>query len=478
MGSSGAHYTALYATPRGLAQGPDRVSAARAGQASSTLTRPGPARQIPDMLSLRGGSDQMDPQQEAVLEKIAWRIVPLLTLAYVVNYLDRTNIGFAALTMNKDLGFTATEFGYGAGILFLGYTVFEIPSNLALYRFGARRWIARIMITWGLVSALTALVVGVKSYYLARFALGVAEAGFFPGVTYYFAAWFPTQYRTRMLAWFLVAVPLSSVVGGPISGLLLELDGVLGLKGWQWLFIVEGIPAVILGIVVLRVLADRPETAPWLSPKERDILKGMLDAEHRERPKSSLVTALSDIRVIMLAVVQFGFTLGSYGVGIFLPQIIKTSGLSNIVVSFLAAIPYIFASVGMIWWAWHVDRTGKKIGNLTIACGVAAVGLAASVLSGNLLIALAALTVALVGITSARAIFWPIPTRFLSGVGAAAGLAFINSIGTVGGFAGPSLMGVMRDYTGSFTAGLLAMAAILLLTTLLAACLKLVIKVE
>ena len=239
----------------------------------------------------------MDPAQEAVLKKIAWRIVPLLTLAYIVNYLDRTNIGFAALTMNKDLGFTATEFGIGAGVLFIGYTVFEVPSNLALYRFGARRWIARIMITWGLVSALTALVVGVKSYYLARFALGVAEAGFFPGVAYYFAAWFPTQYRTRMLAWFLVAIPLSSVVGGPISGLLLELDGVFGLRGWQWLFIVEGIPAVILGIVVLRVLADRPETATWLSGKERDILKGMLDAERRERPKSSLSTALSDVRV-------------------------------------------------------------------------------------------------------------------------------------------------------------------------------------
>jgi MFS transporter, ACS family, tartrate transporter len=420
----------------------------------------------------------MDPQQEAVLKKIAWRIVPLLTLAYIVNYLDRTNIGFAALTMNKDLEFTATQFGIGAGVLFIGYTVFEVPSNLALYRFGARRWIARIMITWGLVSALTALVVGVKSYYLARFALGVAEAGFFPGVAYYFAAWFPTQYRTRMLAWFLVAIPVSSVIGGPVSGLLLELDGVLGLKGWQWLFIVEGLPAVILGFVVLRVLADRPENATWLSPKEREILKGMLDAEHRERPKSSLLTAVSDIRVIMLAVVQFGFTLGSYGVGIFLPQIIKTSGLSNIAVSFLAAVPYIFASVGMIWWAWRVDRTGKKIGNLTIACGVAALGLAASVVSGNLMIALGALTVALVGITSARAIFWPIPTRFLSGVGAAAGLAFINSIGTIGGFAGPYLMGFLRDFTGSFTAGLLAMAGILLLTTLLAACLKLVIKVE
>jgi MFS family permease len=420
----------------------------------------------------------MDPAQEAVLKKIAWRIVPLLTLAYVVNYLDRTNIGFAALTMNKELGFTATEFGIGAGVLFIGYTVFEVPSNLALYRFGARRWIARIMITWGIVSALTALVVGVKSYYLARFALGVAEAGFFPGVAYYFAAWFPTQYRTRMLAWFLVAIPLSSVVGGPISGLLLELDGMLGLKGWQWLFIIEGIPAVILGIVVLRVLADRPDDATWLSEKERVILKGMLDAERRERPKSSVLTAVSDPRVVILAVVQFGFTLGSYGVGIFLPQIIKTSDLSNMVVSFLAAVPYVFASVGMIWWAWRVDRTGKKIGNLTIACAVAALGLAASVLSSNLVVALGALTVALVGITSARAIFWPIPTRFLSGVGAAAGLAFINSIGTIGGFAGPYLMGVMRDYTGSFTAGLLAMAGILLLTTLLAACLKLVIKIE
>ncbi len=420
----------------------------------------------------------MDPQQEAVLKKIAWRIVPLLTLAYIVNYLDRTNIGFAALTMNKELGFSATEFGIGAGVLFIGYTVFEIPSNLALYRFGARRWIARIMISWGIISALTALVVGVKSYYLARFALGVAEAGFFPGVAYYFAAWFPTQYRTRMLAWFLIAIPVSSVVGGPVSGLLLQLDGVLGLKGWQWLFIVEGLPAIVLGFVVLRRLADRPDDAEWLSPKERDILKAMLDAEHRERPKSSLLAALADVRVIILALVQFGFTLGSYGVGIFLPQIIKTSGLSNLAVSFLAAVPYIFASVGMIWWAWHVDRTGKKISNLIVACAVAAIGLAASVIWSSLAIGLTALTVALVGITSARAIFWPIPTRFLAGVGAAAGLAFINSIGTIGGFAGPYLMGFLRDFTGSFSAGLLSMAGILLATTLLAASLKLVIKVE
>jgi MFS transporter, ACS family, tartrate transporter len=420
----------------------------------------------------------MDPQQEAVLKKIAWRVVPLLTVAYVINYLDRTNIGVAALTMNRDLGFTATQYGFGGGILFLGYTVFEVPSNLALYRFGARRWIARIMVTWGLVSVATAWVYDANSYYLARFALGVAEAGFFPGVAYYLAAWFPTQYRTRMLAWFLLAIPLSSVIGGPISGLLLEMNGVLGLKGWQWLFIVEGLPAVILGFVVLRVLADVPDTAPWLDVKERQVLGGMLAAEHRERPRSSFLAALGDTRVVMLAVIQFGFTLGSYGIGIFLPQIIKSFGLTNLTSSFLSAVPYVFASLGMLWWSWYVDRTGRKIGNLTIACAVGMIGLAASVVSGDVVVALTALTVALVGITSARAIFWPIPTRFLSGVGAAAGLAFINSIGTAGGFAGPYLMGWLRDHTGSFEAGLLTMSAILLAASLLSFALKLVIKVE
>jgi MFS transporter, ACS family, tartrate transporter len=420
----------------------------------------------------------MDAIQERVLKKTAWRLVPLLTLAYVVNYLDRTNIGFAALTMNKDIGLSATQFGFGAGILFASYTVFEIPSNLALYRFGARRWIARIMITWGIVSGATALVVGPYSYYVARFALGLAEAGFFAGVTYYLAAWFPTQYRTRMLAWFLLAIPVSSLIGGPISGVILQMHGFWGIKGWQWLFIIEGAPAVLLGLIVLVVLSDRPESAPWLTEEEKVALNTMLAQENRERPKSGFWPALLDVRVIMLALVQFGFTLGSYGVGIFLPQIIKTSGVSDLTVGLLTAIPYFFASVGMIWWAWRVDRTGKKISNLAIACALATAGLAASVSSGQLIVALSTLTVALVGITSARAIFWPIPTRFLTAVGAATGLAFINSIGTAGGFAGPYLMGWLKDATGSFTGGLLAMAGILLVTTLLAWALKLVIKVE
>jgi len=420
----------------------------------------------------------MNELQTTALRKAAWRLVPILTIAYVINYLDRTNIGFAALTMNEELGLTATEFGAGAGILFIGYTVFEIPSNLALYHVGARRWIARIMITWGLVSAASAFITGVNSYYLARFLLGVAEAGFFPGVTFYLAAWFPTQYRARMLAWFLVGIPVSSVVGGPISGLLLQMNGIFGLQGWKWLFIAEGLPAVFLGLLVLRLLADKPEMASWLTPQEKQALSGMLAEERRDRPKSSLLAALKDIRVIILAVVQFGFTLGSYGVGIFLPQIIKTSGLSNLTVGFLAAIPYVFASAGMIWWAWHVDRTGKKIGNLTIACALATLGLTASVFSHNLVLGLVTLTIALIGITSARAVFWTIPTRFLTGIGAAAGLAFINSIGTIGGFAGPSLMGWLKDLTGSFQAGLLAMAGILFATTVLAISLKLFVKTE
>jgi ACS family tartrate transporter-like MFS transporter len=416
--------------------------------------------------------------EQRVLRRNAWRLIPILTLAYIVNYLDRTNLSFAALTMNKDIGLTSTQFGIGAGILFVGYCAFEIPSNLALYRFGARLWIARIMITWGIISAAAAFVTDAYGFYLMRFLLGVAEAGFFPGVAYFLGAWFPPQYRARILAWFLVGIPLSSLIGAPISGLLLELDGLLGLKGWQWLFIIEGLPAVVLGVVVARMLADTPEKAGWLSAEEKQALATMLAQERRERAKTNVLAALADRRVLICALVQFGFTLGSYGVGIWLPQIIKGHDLSNFTVTLLSAIPYVFASAAMIIWAWGVDRSGRKISNLTLACGLAAIGLVGSMLSGALAPALIGLTVALIGVTSARAIFWTIPTRFLVGIGAAGGLAFINSIGTLGGFAGPYLMGFMKDQTGSFEAGLLTMAGLLAVTTLLAASLKLVIKEE
>ena len=420
----------------------------------------------------------MDKLQDQILRRNAWRLLPLLTVAYVINYLDRTNVSFAALTMNKDLGLTATQYGRGAGIFFLAYCLFELPSNLALYRFGARLWIARIMITWGLLSVAMAFISGVWGFYIMRFLLGVAEAGFFPGIAYYLAAWFPAQWRARILAGFLVGIPFSTVIGAPVSGLLLELDGLWGLAGWKWLFILEGLPAVIFGVVVARVLADRPEEASWLSPEEKTVLTTLLAAEPRERVRSGIWAAIKDARVLVCGGIQFGFTLGSYGVLFWLPQIIKASGVSNLTVAMLTAIPYVFATAAMIWWALLVDKGGKKINNLTLACGLGAVGLVISMLSGSLLVGVIGITIALIGITSARAIFWSIPTRFMTGIGAASGLAFINSIGVMGGYFGPELMGSLKDMTGGYVAGLLAMAAILGASTLLSASLKLLIKME
>jgi len=420
----------------------------------------------------------LTPIEQSALKKASWRLVPLLTLAYLFSYLDRNCISFAALTMNKDLGLTNTQFGAAAAWFFLSYTLCEVPSNMALYRFGARRWIARILISWGLVSAAMALVSGPASLYTMRFLLGIAEAGFFPGVTFYLAAWFPRQYRTRIIAWFLVAIPASSLIGGPLCGLLLQMDGFLGLAGWKWLFIMVSLPAIVLGLVVLRVLSDRPEDTSWLSKQESDAILAMRAAETHDHLKTSLWGALGDVRVIMLAIVQFGFTLGSYGIGLWLPLIIKDYRLSDLAIGFLAAIPYLFATAGMLLWAWHVDRTGKKIGNMVLCLGLAAAGLAGYIFSGSLVFSLADLTLALIGVTAARGIFWAIPPRILSGAGAAGGLAFINSIGTFGGFVGPYMMGIFKDATGGFTTGILAMAGIMAATTLLAASLKLVLRQE
>ncbi len=416
--------------------------------------------------------------ERRAFRKIAWRLVPILTVGYLLNYLDRNNIGFAALTMNRQIGLSATQFGLGAGILFVSYCLFEIPSNVALYRYGARVWIARIMITWGLVSAATIFVAGPKSWYLLRLLLGVAEAGFFPGITFYLASWFPAEYRARMLAWFLVAIPASSMVGGPISGLLLQMNGIGGLAGWKWLFLLEGLPAVLLGIAMLWVLADRPEKAGGLTEEERQAVRERIASERREREMQHLLPALKDTRVLILALVQFGFTAGSYGVGIWLPQIIKAGHLSNLKVGFTTGACYILACVGMIAWSAHVDKSGKKIGNLTLACLISTVGLLLAIFSGNFWLSLAWISVALIGITAARAIFWSIPTRFLTGLAAAGGLAFINSIGTLGGFAGPTMVGWLKDRTGSFSAGLLAMAGFLLAATAMSASLKIYVKQE
>ena len=422
--------------------------------------------------------ERREALRASALRKNAWRLLPLLTIAFIFNYIDRTSVGFAALTMNKDLGLTATQFGWGAGILFAGYCTCELPSNLLLYRFGARRWLARIMITWGLAAAGTAFVQSPTSFYVLRFLLGVAEAGFFPGVTFLLASWFPAQYRVRVLAWFMLGVPISSVIAGPMSGWLLQLNGLLDLKGWQWMFLAQGLPAVVMGVFILVLLRDHPKDAYWLSPEERDELIVMLEEEPRDKPRKALWGTLKDGRVLLLAATQFGFILGSYGIGIWLPLILKQHGLPNVTIGYLSTLPYIAAIVGMLVWARIVDRTGKKILNLTLACLVGAIGMAASTLSKDIVVEMMGLSLAVLAVSSARAIFWTIPTRFLTGVAAAGGLAFINSIGTLGGFFGPYMVGAIKDATGSFTAGIWAMAGILLVSALLAASMRLLVKKE
>jgi MFS transporter, ACS family, tartrate transporter len=423
------------------------------------------------------GNDGADVEKRA-FGKIARRVVPVLVLAYIANFLDRTNVSFAALTMNKDAGLTPAEFGYGAGILFLGYSLFEIPSNIALYKFGARLWLSRIMVSWGVISMTTIFVTGPQSFYALRFLLGIAEAGFFPGAAFYLAQCFPPEYRARIFAWFLVSIPASVVIGGPISGLLLEMDGIWGLAGWKWLFIVEGLPAIVIGLLTLWLLPSNPQEATWLSAGEKAAVTARLASETKEQEQRHFWATLIDARVLLLALTQFTYTVGSYGVSIFLPLIIKGQNFSNIAVGFLTAIPNLIACVIMIYWATAIGRSGRKITGLAMTCLVSGIGLLIAIWAKSFVVAFLGLSIAVVGTSTARAIIWTIPARFLSGIAAAGGLAFINSIGTSGGFAGPSIMGFLKDATGSFDAGLMVMAGFLFTATAMTFALKLLIKRE
>ncbi|RAR55380.1 nitrate/nitrite transporter NarK [Paraburkholderia unamae] len=416
--------------------------------------------------------------EDSALRKAAWRLVPLMTLCFLVNYIDRTNIGFAALTMNKALGLSTEAFGWGAGILFFGYCFFEVPSNILLYRFGARIWLARIMITWGLISALTALVIGPKSFYVVRFLLGVAEAGFNPGVMFFFMAWFPKRFRSRAMAWFQMAIPLSAVVAGPLSAAIMQMDGYLGIAGWQWMFILEGVPAAILGVVLLFAIVDRPDDAPWLNVDERKALTDAVANEPRGHTSKNLRAVFRDPRVFVLALLQFGFTVGSYGIGIFLPQILREHHLSILSVGLLSAVPYLCGCVATILWAGAVDRRGRRYANLAVTCALGAGGLLLSVWIPTLSVAMIGMSIAIVGVTSARGIFWSIPPQFLSGEGAASGLALISSIGAFGGFMGPVLMGWLKHTTGSFSAGLVCMAALVAISGVLAALLPIWLRAK
>ena len=411
----------------------------------------------------------------ALMQKVTWRLLPILSLAFVVNYLDRVNVGFAGLTMRTDLGLTATQFGNAAGLLFLSYCFLELPSNIALYRFGARIWLARIMITWGILSAATALVTGPHSFYLVRILLGAAEAGFFPGVAYFIHCWFPPQHRARALALFTVAVPLSSVIGGPVSSWFLKLDGVAGLHGWAWLFIGEALPAVIIGLLLPLLIADRPANAKWLSANERTRLESMIPPIP-ERHRAALLPALKDQRVLLLSLVNFSYTLGSFGVSIWLPTIIKAHHLSTTATGYVTAIPYIFACIGVLACGVTIDKGRNRVALLALSCGGAAAGLVFSMIFSGLVPALIGMTVAVTGVNVARCVFWTIPGTFLSGKAAAGGFALINTIGILGGYFGPLLVGWLKDVTGAFGAGVLAMAALLALAVVLVAVLSKALK--
>jgi ACS family tartrate transporter-like MFS transporter len=383
----------------------------------------------------------------------------------MVAWLDRVNVGFAALQMNEDLKFSPAVYGLGAGLFFIGYALFEVPSNLVLARVGARRWIARIMVTWGLLSAGMMFVHSVTSFYVLRFLLGVAEAGFFPGIIYYLSGWYPATQRARAVSWFMVAIPLTIVIGGPLAGYLLEMDGLGGLRGWQWLFLIEGLPAVILGVIVFFYLTDCPEQAQWLEPAERTWLSNAINAEQvqaRERHGVGLGRALLHPMVWALGFVAFAFQCGSYGLTLWIPQIIKgLAGFTDFEVGMISAIPYFAAAVGMVMIGAHSDRSGERFTHIAGSMLVGAIGFTASAYLTSPVPGLIALTVAAVGDLGSRGPFWALPGRFLAGHASAGGIALINTVGALGGFVGPSLIGFVKNATGSFKGGLILLAALL-----------------
>ena len=408
--------------------------------------------------------------EKRTLRKITWRIVPFIMILYLIAYIDRVNIGFAAITMKEDLGFTSSILGFGAGIFFLGYFLFEVPSNIILHKVGARIWIARVMVTWGIIAGGMAFVESSTSFYVMRFLLGVAEAGFFPGIILYLSYWFPARNRAGVIALFMAAAPIATAIGSPISAALLEMHGIMGLAGWQWMFLIEAIPAVILGVVVFFYMTDRPEKAAWLKPDEREWLVKTMQAEDAnkgDQQHHSILRGLANPRVLALALIYFGTSAGLYTLGIWAPQIIKELGVSSMTVGLLNAIPPIISVVAMILWSRHSDKTNERTWHVALACLTAAVGLAIAASTGIMFGLIAALTIVNVGISCSKPPLWSMPTMFLSGAAAATGIATINSIGNLGGFAGPAMIGWVKDQTGSFAGGLYFVAGLLILSTVL-----------
>jgi len=408
--------------------------------------------------------------ERRTIAKVSWRLLPLVALAYCIAYIDRSNISFAALTMNKDLGFSAYIYGWGAGIFFFGYFLFEIPSNLVLEKVGARIWIARIMITWGIISALTAFVTGPWSFLAVRFLLGAAEAGFFPGMILYFTYWFPAQYRGRVISTLFVAQPVANALASIVSAAILEMDGILGIKGWQWIFIIEAIPAVILGLFIFRMMTDKPARADWLAEDEKNWLQARIEGENREVESAgrlTLMRALGDPRVVALSMIYLMSVTANYGIVFFMPQIIKGIGLSNMMTGFVSSVPYIIGTIGLIAWGWSSDRNKERRWHLIVASTLGAVGLAFAGWSGASYWALLGMSAATVGIYGSRAAFWPMPSVFLTGTAAAGAIALINATGNLGGYFGPFIVGWIKDSTKSFEAGLYFLSACSLMAAII-----------
>ncbi|MDQ0560164.1 D-galactonate transporter [Rhizobium mesoamericanum] len=402
--------------------------------------------------------------------KVFWRIVPFLMLCYVVAYLDRVNVGFAKLEMSSELGLSEAAYGIGAGIFFIGYFLFEVPSNIIMNKVGARVWIARIMLTWGIISAAFMFTSSETVFYVLRFLLGVAEAGFFPGIILYLTAWYPAHRRARIITTFMSAIPISAIFGNPLSGLLMDsFHGTHGLSGWQWMFLIEAIPAILFGVATFFYLDDKIRDAKWLGDEEKQVLMANIEAENKAKVASphSIGATLTDRRVWLMCLIYFCFVLGQYGLNFWMPTIVKASGVTgNLNIGLISAIPYICTFVAMLALGRSADRLRERRWHLVIPALIAAGGFVAATTATSTTVAIVCLSLAAAGAISCAPLFWSLPTAFLAGTGAAAGIAWINSVGNLAGFLGPFLVGYLKDLTGSNSAGMYLLAAALLVGSL------------
>ncbi len=398
--------------------------------------------------------------EERTIRRVRNRVIPLLALGFVVSYLDRVNIGVAALTLNKDIGLTPISFGWGAGLVSIGYALFELPSNLALERFGARRWMARIMVTWGLIGCATAAIQGPTSFYIARFALGAAEAGFFPGVILYLTYWFPRAWRARYAGLFALAIPVSSLVGAPLSAMLLRLDGLLGLKGWQWIYVLEASPAIVLGLLALVMLSDKPADARWLEPRQREWLEATLEAERHAHPDQRHVKPLAmllDRRVLVLSLIFFLTVVPSYGLGYWTPQVVRSFGVGKVATGFISAIPFLAGSIALVLWGSYSDRTRERGWNTAIPAFIAFLGLAAAAWVSAPVLALLFVCLAAVGIFGLKGPWLAMISESFPAATAAAGIALVSTLGNLGGFFAPWMIGEVMARTHNFRVALVAL---------------------